>query len=100
MSVVYSNYNYYSDEESYYSDEESYYSYNEELKELNNKRAISPFEITEHEEKRCNICLTNKKNYACVPCGHLCLCGTCSKNINKNCPICNNGIDNIIRIFN
>ena len=93
MSDVYSDYN-------DYSDEESYYSYNEELKKLNNKRAISPFEITEDEEKRCNICLTNKKNYACVPCGHLCLCGTCSKNINKNCPICNNGIDNIIRIFN
>ena len=98
-------YNYFKiDEYSYYSDdhddEESYYSYNEELKELNNKRAISPFEITDDIETRCDVCLTNKKNYACVPCGHLCLCGTCSKNINKKCPICNNEIDNIIIIFN
>ena len=66
----------------------------------NNKlRPISPSIVTENKLEQCNVCLSNKKNYACVPCGHLCLCGECSNKITDKCPICNNEITSIIKIF-
>jgi len=47
----------------------------------------------------CDICLSNQKTHACLPCGHKCLCSDCAYQITNRCPICNNLITNVIRIF-
>lgn len=47
----------------------------------------------------CDICLSNQKTHACLPCGHKCLCSDCAVEISDRCPICNTLIINIIRIF-
>jgi hypothetical protein len=71
----------------------------EELKIKQPKRSISPCVLTDDVDKQCNVCLTNVKKYACVPCGHMCVCGECSNKIGDKCPICNDKITSIIRIF-
>jgi hypothetical protein len=64
-----------------------------------NPRSISPCILTDDLDKQCNVCMTNVKNYACIPCGHLCICGECSIKIDDKCPLCNDKITNIVRIF-
>ena len=62
-------------------------------------RPVSPCIETDDIDKQCNVCMINVKNYACIPCGHLCICGECSNKIDEKCPICNNKITSIVRIF-
>ncbi|XP_011859287.1 PREDICTED: baculoviral IAP repeat-containing protein 3-like [Vollenhovia emeryi] len=46
----------------------------------------------------CIICLSKKALYVFVPCGHLCVCDSCSNNImHKRCPMCNLPYDNCIK---
>lgn len=62
------------------------------------------FEDVEEEniEKQCVICFVNKRIFA-GKCGHLVLCGTCSKNIYTKseslCPICMNSWEDVRKIF-
>ena len=69
----------------------------------NNKPVKSKIDLTSEiapdEISRCAICMENKKTYACVPCGHLCMCGPCASRIKKSCPICNITTSAIIKIF-
>lgn len=62
-------------------------------------RSTSPVELASNKIEECNICFINKKNYACVPCGHLCMCGDCANKVDSKCPICNTEFNNIIKIF-
>ena len=62
-------------------------------------RSTSPSIIAEDEKTQCCVCMTNIKKYACVPCGHLCLCGECGNKIEDECPICKEYIKEIIKIF-
>jgi hypothetical protein len=50
-------------------------------------------------DEECTICYTNKKTFACIPCGHLCLCYKCKNSIEEKCPLCNEKIDSIVKIF-
>lgn len=68
-------------------------------KNKQSKRSISPCIETDDVDKQCNVCLTNIKTRACIPCGHLCLCSDCSVKIDEKCPICNDKITSIVRIF-
>lgn len=73
---------------------------NSDKEEINVKpRCISPVELATNKSEECNICYLNKKNYACVPCGHLCMCGDCANKVDKKCPMCNVEFTNIIKIF-
>jgi len=55
---------------------------------------------SETEDDYCVICLDAKKGYACVPCGHLCLCGGCAAGAKPTeCPICRGPISTIVKIF-
>jgi len=63
---------------------------------------------TDVEWKACSICLENEKTYACIPCGHMCLCALCAEDLSKKkmhgqnitrCPICRLKVDNISRIY-
>jgi len=52
------------------------------------------------DENLCVVCMTNKKQYAFVPCGHLALCGTCKGNIPPvKCMICRADTTSITQIF-
>lgn len=37
--------------------------------------------------QQCCVCLSKEKTYAFAPCFHMCMCGDCSKRVNR-CPIC------------
>ncbi|CAF1593288.1 unnamed protein product [Rotaria sp. Silwood1] len=47
----------------------------------------------------CLICLTEEKQLACMPCGHLCACVPCGYAL-KSCPICRQKIQSFMRINN
>ena len=50
------------------------------------------------EANECVICMDGKKEYLCIPCGHLCLCGTCKDGI-KQCPMCRADNVTVIKLF-
>jgi ankyrin repeat protein len=66
------------------------------------KSDLVEININEDEDK-CIICITNKKSYACLPCGHMIFCKECTdefnKTQNKNCPECRCKINEIKRIY-
>eukprot|EP01084_Bolivina_argentea_P067739 123316_1 len=40
------------------------------------------------EQEECVICMDNIVTYACIPCGHYCVCKRCKDLIDNKCPIC------------
>lgn len=58
---------------------------------------IHSFSLPE-DDKLCVVCLDNKKQYAIVPCGHLCVCQPCSQQL-VFCPICRLEKEDALRIF-
>jgi len=49
--------------------------------------------------RECKICMDEKINTVCVPCGHQCLCVGCSKKIQGQCPICKQAVEQVIKTF-
>ncbi len=48
----------------------------------------------------CVVCLDNKKTSCAVPCGHLILCNSCSREADfETCPICRAPCEKIIRVY-
>ena len=50
----------------------------------------------------CAICLTNPKNCAIVPCGHISTCEPCANSLiaqGLHCPICRGPITMAVRVF-
>ena len=45
----------------------------------------------------CLICLTEEKQLACMPCGHLCACVPCGYAL-RSCPVCRQKIQSFMRI--
>jgi len=51
-------------------------------------------------ERECVVCMAEQRSYACIPCGHLCLCGKCKDELfDKTCPICQQKYDCFIKIY-
>ena len=53
-------------------------------------------------ESTCCVCLVDSTTHIIVPCGHMCLCETCSSKISsgsKKCPLCKANATQIIRVF-
>lgn len=52
-------------------------------------------------ESECKICYDRAIHTTCVPCGHQCMCVTCSRKIvdKLNCPVCNQALTQIVRTF-
>jgi baculoviral IAP repeat-containing protein 7/8 len=46
----------------------------------------------------CVLCGKEEKRLACIPCGHLVACVTCSQTL-RTCPICRRGIEAFVRIY-
>ena len=49
-------------------------------------------------EDECVICLSGEKTHAVVPCGHQCICYSCSSVVQK-CPICRTPSSMTMRVF-
>lgn len=54
----------------------------------------------------CVVCMENQKEYAFVPCGHVCLCDTCVKSPefssrleDKRCPICRKQSEMLMKVY-
>lgn len=50
----------------------------------------------------CVICFGAQKTYACIPCGHRCICNSCFQNARKmivKCPICRIKVTQILKIY-
>lgn len=55
---------------------------------------------TDDETRACVICITNEKQCAAVPCGHLMYCISCAtKRQETKCPMCRKKIKDVIRIY-
>jgi len=48
--------------------------------------------------KECVSCLEERRSLACIPCGHQCICESCSKKIEK-CPICREEVNCYVKIY-
>ncbi len=46
----------------------------------------------------CCECLNRPKEYACVPCYHLCICAVCKPRLTA-CPLCREPVDDIVKIY-
>ena len=59
----------------------------------------------EVESTECVVCLTARKEYVFVPCGHVCVCSSCAGTIqqaapeSRKCPLCRKVSERIIKIF-
>lgn len=62
-------------------------------------RCSSPVELANEKTEECDICYINKKKYACIPCGHLCMCGDCANKVDTKCPLCNVEFTSITKIY-
>ena len=47
----------------------------------------------------CVICLDKRSSYVCIPCGHVCLCDSCSTKKWEKCPVCTASVKDRIKIF-
>ena len=47
----------------------------------------------------CIVCMYRSRDYAFIPCGHLCLCWKCKDNLDQKCLVCKKKYDSVIKIF-
>jgi hypothetical protein len=56
----------------------------------------------EYQCKECVVCQESRKEYAFLPCGHMCVCEGCAASIqerDRNCPLCRGVSMSIMKIF-
>jgi len=53
---------------------------------------------TSSDENLCVVCLTERREYAFLPCRHLCVCHQCVRYLEK-CPLCRTPIQKYMKIF-
>lgn len=69
------------------------------VKDVEKEEAIAPSQEEEDESTLCVVCLTRPRSYAIVPCGHMCLCETCTPTIGPICPMCRRDVGTTMRIY-
>ena len=55
-----------------------------------------------HSENECIVCLAASKDAVLIPCGHICMCFECSKQVQASsnaCPICRAQIDHAFQVL-
>ena len=58
----------------------------------------------DQSSEQCVVCLTGANTHACVPCGHQCVCSTCSLAFGDGlqvtqCPVCSEHVESTVEIF-
>ena len=54
----------------------------------------------EFSATRCVVCMMEELNVCLYPCGHLCLCVTCSNRLmDQKCPLCRLPIKSKLRVY-
>jgi len=46
----------------------------------------------------CIICIDKPATHICIPCGHLCACGSCLQRL-QACPLCRSHIAGVVKVF-
>jgi ubiquitin-protein ligase len=59
--------------------------------------------LNEGDDGNCCLCLTDKKDTAVLPCGHLCLCAECGRKLKLTpskciCPLCRTQVTDIVTL--
>lgn len=62
-----------------------------------NQQKDSSTESPKQSFGECLICLTEEKQVACMPCGHLCACVPCGYSL-TTCPMCRENIHSFMRV--
>ena len=52
----------------------------------------------EESDSTCVICMDAPLEMVLVPCGHMCVCESCSRQI-ISCPMCRKTVDNAVKVF-
>ncbi|GBF89052.1 hypothetical protein Rsub_01769 [Raphidocelis subcapitata] len=59
-------------------------------------------DVEPEEDEACVVCLDAPRHVALIPCGHVVLCGACSRNVlasaTKECPMCRVGIEEAVEL--
>jgi hypothetical protein len=63
-----------------------------------NEIAVQSPEVSNVKVEECLVCLTEERQLACLPCGHLCTCVSCGYAL-RTCPICREKIQSFVRIY-
>lgn len=50
---------------------------------------------------QCVVCMSNERTHILIPCGHKCICSTCSKLpiIHEQCPMCRAQVSGVFEVF-
>ena len=55
-------------------------------------------EEDDEDKNSCKICFEAKIDAIVIPCGHVCICLSCSKGL-KLCPMCRNDISQVVKMY-
>jgi hypothetical protein len=58
-----------------------------------------PLPVHQEQAYECVVCMDSEANYACIPCGHKCLCSNSDCSSLKDCPLCRQEITGTYRIY-
>jgi hypothetical protein len=73
----------------------------QERHEFQKAKEKAPEKPCSSEPGMCVICLSEPSTHATTPCGHLCMCQSCSGELtDSKCPVCRGDIASTIRIHN
>eukprot|EP01084_Bolivina_argentea_P230247 388411_1 len=51
------------------------------------------------EKTECLVCMDAIRSYACVPCGHYCVCDSCKEKVGHSCPVCQTKTISFLKIY-
>jgi len=70
----------------------------QEIQDLREK--INQIQDRYEDEKSCIVCMVENKRIALKPCGHICLCESCSENPRVEvCPVCRWNIEEKLPVY-
>lgn len=52
-----------------------------------------------NRNRTCVVCLLEPATQCVIPCGHYCLCLTCSNRIEDSCPLCRQNFTAIVTVY-
>ena len=50
-------------------------------------------------KNECVICMDGAKTHAVIPCGHVCVCESCSARVSNKCPVCMQDASGVLKLY-